>query len=74
MTVGTAHTLLQMSDKPIVFGCAEVVANRLARCTAGGPACALRTVNAAGHPQFVLTEYGKQVKEKLETWICLSAN
>lgn len=73
MTVGTAHVVLQMSTVPVIFGCSEVVANRLCRCTSGKPAVAVRTLCLDGvTPQYALTEYGVQVKEKLEGWICLN--
>lgn len=74
MTVGTAFVLLQMSGTPVIFGCAEVVAQRLCRCTAGGPACAIKSFTDGGIPQYALTEYGIQVKESLEKWLCLSVN
>lgn len=74
MTVGSAVVLLQMSDTPVIFGCAEVVANRLCRCTAAAPACAVKSHNEAGIPQYALTEYGKAVKIELEKKVCLSAN
>ena len=72
MTVGTAHVVLQMSEEPVIFGCAEVVAERLCRCTAAAPAVAVKSFTNEGTPQFALTEYGVQVKAKLEKWICLS--
>lgn len=72
MTVGTAFVLMQMSDEPVIFGCAEVVAKRLCRVTAGAPACAIETKSPNGHPQFHLTEYGQEVKKCLEKWVCLS--
>lgn len=74
MTVGTAMVLLQMGDIPIIFGCAEVVANRLCRCTGGAPACAVKTHTEGGVPQYALTEYGQSVKKELEKRICLNAN
>lgn len=74
MTVGVAHILLQMSKDPVVFGCAEVVANRLCRPTAGAPACAEKSFDQQGQPQYTLTDYGVAVKEKLEKWLCLSEN
>jgi hypothetical protein len=73
MTVGTAIVLMQIGKEPSTFGCAEIVADRLSRATAGGPACALKSFNSlTGHPQFELTEYGQQVKDELSTLICLS--
>lgn len=72
MTVGTAIVLLQLSEVPTVLGCAEIVANRLARCTAGGPACAVRLM-VNGIPQFALTSYGMQVKAELQKRISLNA-
>lgn len=75
MTVGTAFVVLQMGVKPVIFGCAESVARRLTRCTAGSPAVAVESKCPDGHtPQFALTPFGVEVKEKLEKWICLSAN
>jgi hypothetical protein len=72
MTVGTAVVLLQMSETPVIFGCAETVAKRLTRCTASAPACAVQSFTEDGIPQFALTEYGQQVKERLEKWVCLN--
>lgn len=72
MTVGTAFVVLQMSDKPMIFGCAEVVAKRLCRVTAAAPAIAVETTGPSGS-SFVLSEYGQEVKKKLENWICLNA-
>ncbi len=75
MTVNSAHVVLQMGVKPAVFGCAETIANRLCRPTAGAPAVAVKSMCPDGvTPQYALTEYGVQVKEKLEKWICLSVN
>lgn len=77
MTVGTAFVVLQMSETPVIFGCAEAVAKRLCRVTAGGPAVAVE-IKSDGKPgnlmcsSFALTEYGQEVKKKLEGMICLS--
>ncbi len=74
MTVGTAVVLLQLTDDPVILGCAEVVANRMARCTAGGPALVVKEFGDGGVPCFKLPFYGQQVKGELEKRICLSAN
>jgi len=71
MTVGTAQVLLQIGDNPVTFGCAESVAKRLCRATAGGPPC-VAEIKGPGGSSFVLTDYGREVKKKLEYWICLS--
>lgn len=71
MTVGTAVVVLQMSSHPVVFGCAEVVAKRLCRPTAGGPAIATE-FNSLQGPAFILTMYGHEVKKELENMICLN--
>jgi len=75
MTVNSAHIMLQMSTTPVIFGCAEAVANRLCRPTAGAPACAVKSLCPDGiTPQYALTPYGVAVKEKLEKWLCLNGN
>lgn len=71
MTVGSATVVLQMSEKPVIFGCAETVAKRLCRPTAGRPAVAIQ-VDTPDGPQFALSEYGLQVKSHLERWIRLA--
>lgn len=72
MTVGTAQVLLQIGDTPVIFGCAESVAKRLCRATAGGPPC-VAEIKGPGGSKFVLTDYGREVKKALGRWICLSA-
>lgn len=74
MTVGTAVVVLQMSNDPVMFGCAEVVADRLCRATAGTPPVAQKSFNEKGHPQYTLTEYGQTVKRELEKMVCLNVN
>lgn len=74
MTVGSACVVLQMGIEPVTFGCAEVIANRLAKCTAGGPAVAVKSFTKDGIPQYALTEYGLEVKRHLEKHICLNVN
>lgn len=74
MTVGVAMVVMQMAEYPIILGCAEVIANRLSKCTAGGPAVAIKSFTEDSIPQYALTEYGLEVKRHLEKHICLNVN